>query len=94
MFCLSLSDEEKPSSFTNGSYPSRTHDEFPVPFDEIPLNGSIEQHSIPSEPIAPRIHPENEQYICPYCNEQLNQEDEIAYMEHLSQCYNEMNGSF
>ena len=54
----------------------------------------VETYSPPIEPVAPRIPTVDERFLCPYCNQQLPDQDEIAYVEHLSQCFNEMNNIF
>jgi hypothetical protein len=35
---------------------------------------------------------ELKQIECPYCNEKLPNNDDIDYIQHLSQCFNEMTG--
>lgn len=58
---------------------------------EVPIDQPVEANP---PPMAPRIPPVDERYLCPYCNQHLSDEDELGYIEHLSACFNEMNNIF
>jgi len=45
-----------------------------------------------SDIIDSNISMESKPMECPYCNEKLPNNEDIDYIQHLSQCFNEMTG--
>jgi hypothetical protein len=75
-----------------------TKDEQPPPLDlpirEIPVQEySVCNHAEKSL-VASNVSMESKQLECPYCNEKFPNNDGVIYIEHLSQCFNELTGSF
>ncbi len=74
---------------------SLCHYEFPITFTTDQIINHFEKclsapvidvHNVAVEP--------PQQLICPYCNQKLSSTDDIAYLQHVSQCCNEITDNF
>jgi len=68
--------------------------EFPIIYSEIEIINHVEKCLSTSDVIDSNVSMESKQLECPYCNEKLSNTDDLFYIQHLSQCFNEMTGNF
>lgn len=61
---------------------------------DIQINDHVENCLSTSNIVDTPVPTEPERLGCPFCDEKFTNNDDIAYIEHLSRCFNDMNGHF
>jgi hypothetical protein len=80
---LEIASEEKPNSLPECSVDNSQS-------NEIPNTDHVEEYLS----ISPPVPTESKQLECPFCNAKFANNEDIAYIEHLTNCFNNVNDNF